>query len=152
MCRAGQCFKSWKITELGNKLLYWLLVHSRPVGKENRLVYIVWNLHFNQNLMNLSTLHSSVNSFTSLFFSIGCLLSHFSHVRVYMTTRTIPTRILCPWDSPGKNTGVFCHFLLQGIFPTQGSNPSLLCLLHCKQILIKILKSWNSETEMLKII
>ena len=35
------------------------------------------------------------------------------------------TRILHPWDSPGKNTGVGC--LLQGIFPTQGSN---LCLLH----------------------
>ena len=29
----------------------------------------------------------------------------------------------CPWDSPGKNTGVGCHFLLQGIFPNQGSNP-----------------------------
>ena len=40
-----------------------------------------------------------------------------------------PTRLLCPWDSPGKNTGVGCHFLLQGIFLTQGSNPSLLCLL-----------------------
>ena len=35
-----------------------------------------------------------------------------------------------PWDSPGKNTGVGCHFLLQGIFLTQGSNPSLLPLLH----------------------
>ena len=31
---------------------------------------------------------------------------------------------------PGKNTGVGCHFLLQGIFPTQGSNTSLLRLLH----------------------
>ena len=31
---------------------------------------------------------------------------------------------------PGKNTAVGCHFLLQGIFPTQGSNPHLLCLLH----------------------
>ena len=31
---------------------------------------------------------------------------------------------------PGKNTGVSCHFLLQGIFQTQGSNPHLLCLLH----------------------
>ena len=30
---------------------------------------------------------------------------------------------LCPWDSPGKNTGVGSHALLQGIFPTQGSNP-----------------------------
>ena len=32
---------------------------------------------------------------------------------------------LCPWDFPGKRTGVGCHFLLQGIFMTQGSNPSL---------------------------
>ena len=34
-----------------------------------------------------------------------------------------------PGDSPGNNTGVGCHALLQGIFPTQGSNPHLLCLL-----------------------
>ena len=37
--------------------------------------------------------------------------------------------------SPGKNTGVDCHALLQGIFPTQRSNPSLPQLLHCRQIL-----------------
>ena len=37
-----------------------------------------------------------------------------------------PTRLLCPWDSPGKNTGGGCHALLQGIFPTQGSNLHLL--------------------------
>ena len=42
------------------------------------------------------------------------------------------TRLLCPWDSPGKNTGVRCHALLQGILPTEGSNPRLLCLLHCQ--------------------
>ena len=41
-----------------------------------------------------------------------------------------PSRFLCLWDSPGKNTGVDCHALLHGIFPTQGSNPCLLCLLH----------------------
>ena len=40
-----------------------------------------------------------------------------------------------PRNSPGKNTGVVCHFLLQGIFPTQGSN---LCLLHCRQILYQL--------------
>ena len=34
-----------------------------------------------------------------------------------------PGRLLCPWESPGKNTGVGCHVLLQGIFLTQGSNP-----------------------------
>ena len=38
--------------------------------------------------------------------------------------------LLCPWDFPGKNTGMGCHFLLQGIFPTQGSNPGLLRCRH----------------------
>ena len=41
-----------------------------------------------------------------------------------------PARLVCPWDSPGKNTGVGCQALLQGIFPTQGLNPCLLHLLH----------------------
>ena len=41
-----------------------------------------------------------------------------------------PARFLCPWDSPGKSTGVGCHALLQGIFPTQGSNLYLLCILY----------------------
>ena len=43
-----------------------------------------------------------------------------------------PTRLLHPWDSPGKNPGVGCHLLLQGISLAQGSN---LGLLHCRQIL-----------------
>ena len=38
-------------------------------------------------------------------------------------------------DSLGKNTGVGCHALLQGIFPTQGSNPGFL---HCKRILYQL--------------
>ena len=39
-------------------------------------------------------------------------------------------RLLCPWDFSDKNTGVDCHFLLQGIFLTQGSNLHVLCLLY----------------------
>ena len=39
----------------------------------------------------------------------------------------------CPWDFPGKNTGVGCHFLLQGIFSTQKSNLCLLHLLHWQE-------------------
>ena len=42
-----------------------------------------------------------------------------------------PTRLLRPWDFPGKSTGVGCHCLLQGIFLTQGSNPGFR---HCGQI------------------
>ena len=46
-----------------------------------------------------------------------------------------PTRLLCPWDFPGKNTGVGSHFLLQGIFPTEGLN---LGLQPCRQILYQL--------------
>ena len=46
-----------------------------------------------------------------------------------------PTRSLCPWDSSGENTGVSCYALLQGIFPTQGSNPGLP---HCGWILYQL--------------
>ena len=58
------------------------------------------------------------------------VLSHFSHVQLLMTPWIVALRRLCPWDSLGKNTGVCCHTLLQGIFMTHGSNPRFLCLLH----------------------
>ena len=48
-----------------------------------------------------------------------------------------PTRLLCPWHFPGRNTGVGCHGLLQESFPTQGSNPNLLCHIHCQWILYR---------------
>ena len=54
-------------------------------------------------------------------------------------------RLLCPWDSAGKNTGVGCHFLLQGIYPTQGSN---LGLLHCRWILYHL--SHPGEAQVIK--
>ena len=60
------------------------------------------------------------------------------HIHLYMCVCSVqphglyPARLLCPWVFPGKNSGVGCHFLLQGIFLTQGSNPNLLCLLHCQ--------------------
>ena len=47
-----------------------------------------------------------------------------------MSNPTEPARLLCSWDSSGRNTGVGGHALLQGIFPNHGSNPHLFCLLH----------------------
>ena len=55
---------------------------------------------------------------------------HFSCVQLFVTYGLQSSRLLCPWDSPGKNARVGCHALLQGIFLTQGSNPHFLCLLH----------------------
>ena len=65
----------------------------------------------------------------------ACVLSRFSHVQLFVTLWTVAARLLCPWDSAGKNTGVGSHALLQGIFPTQGLSPGLLQLLQCRQIL-----------------
>ena len=49
-----------------------------------------------------------------------------SRLQLSVTPWTGVLRFLCPWDSPGRNTGVGCHALLQGIFCTQGSHPGLL--------------------------
>ena len=54
-----------------------------------------------------------------------------------------PTRLLCPWNFPGKNTWVGCHFLLQRNFPTQGSN---LGLLLCRRIII-----WATRESQIKL-
>ena len=98
-----------------------------------RACLIRWSLfdiHFSHNdqLPNLLSFHL----FTFL-------TVHFLKVKVLVAQLCLtllwpcgPTRLLCPWNSPGKNTGVGCHFLLQGIFLTQGLN---LGLLHFRQIL-----------------
>ena len=62
-------------------------------------------------------------------FNYNCNVLHVSSV---VSDSLQPSGLLCPWDFSGKNTGVGCHLLLQGIFPNQGSNPSLLYLLHCR--------------------
>ena len=70
------------------------------------LTIINWGRSFNKNLAHISVI---------------CMLWR-------ENTCISLARLLCPWASPGKNIGVGCHALLQGIFPTQGLN---LGLLHC---------------------
>ena len=72
-------------------------------------------------LLMLPPCHSDSESVSHLVVS-DSLLSH----------ELWPARLLCPWNPPGKNTGVSSHFLLQRIFPTQASNPGFL---HCRKIL-----------------
>ena len=55
-----------------------------------------------------------------------------------------PTMFLCPWNSTGQNTGVDSLSLLQGIFPTQGSNPGLL---HCRWILYQLTHKGSPKAE-----
>ena len=70
-------------------------------------------------------------SLIKVFSIIYKIVKSLSRVRLFVTSQTVAYQA-CPWDSPGKSTGVGCHFLLQGIFPTQGSN---LGLSHCRQTL-----------------
>ena len=68
---------------------------------------------------------------TSILSSNLCVQSCFSHVQLFVTLWTaLSARFFCPWGCPGRNTGVGCHALLQGIFPTQGSNACFFCFLH----------------------
>ena len=63
------------------------------------------------------------------FYSIVVSCHRLSHVRLLLQPYGLqPARLLCLWNFPGKNTGGGCHFLLHGVFPTQGLNPCLLCL------------------------
>ena len=56
-----------------------------------------------------------------------------------------PARPLCPWDSPGKNTGVNYCALLQGIFPTQGLNLCLLLLLALVGMFFPTSANWEAQ-------
>ena len=88
--------------------------------------------HCRQILYCLSHQGSPVKRKHTLFTLCAvCCAMHccFSRVWLFVTPWTEPTRLLCPWNSPGKNTGVGCHALFQGVFLflAQGLNLCLLC-------------------------
>ena len=86
------------------------------------------------------------SSFTGISFPWVCFLPFLLPRSACVLSRSVasdslqcyglsPTRVLCPWDSPGKNTGLVCHVHLQRIFPIQGLNSKSPKSLHCSQIL-----------------
>ena len=79
----------------------------------------------NRQTWSFFKVHYSPAWRTLLSFLCVCVLL-LSHVHLCNLMDCSPPRLLCPWNSPGKNTGVDCHSLLQGIFPSQGLNPGLL--------------------------
>ena len=98
-----------------------------------------------------------------------CVLSRFNCIWLLVTLWTVACSLLCPWDSPGKNTGVGCHALLQGIFLMLDWNLCLLTLLHWQadsslplvppgklsffHILTQVIFFWNkSKTTLLSLI
>ena len=75
-----------------------------------------------------------------------CASQTLSCVRLFVAPWAVahqePTRLICPWNFPGKHTGVGCHFLLQGIFPTQVLNLCLLYLLHWQVDSLQLVPQW----------
>ena len=105
-------------------------------------MYIQWNLPSHKKEWNLTICNNMDGSrgycakwnksdrerqMLCVFVCVCVCVFLFSRVWLFATPW-----ILCPWNSPGKNTGVGCNFVLQEIFPTQGLNSGLL---HCRQIL-----------------
>ena len=92
--------------------------------------------HFTSTIASLPFVHVCAHS-------VSC-------VWLFETPWTVePTRLPCPWHSPGKNTRVGSHVLLQGIFPTQELNPGLL---HCRQILYQLSYAGSEDSSRISII
>ena len=99
--------------------------------------------HFTHGYFTFSSDHS-ILSFWNVWVLYLLFLVLLDHVQLFATPWIGPTRFLCSWDSPGKNTGVGCHFLLWGIFPTQRLNPHLLCLLYWQVDSLPTSATWEA--------
>ena len=94
---------------------------------------------------------SSINRYLHLFICVGGSIYLHVCMRACILASVMsnslqpcglqPVRLPCPWDCPGKNTGVGCHALLQGVFPTEGLNPGLP---HCRRILYPLSHQRNA--------
>ena len=125
--------------------LYFLQGHSYLRNKWMNEVFFTFKWHVFMQLTKVTyfpggkfeTQHKSNIELCTVLYGSHCRLICFLCVSL-QPHGLKPTKLLCPQDSPGKNTGVGCHFLLQGIFRTQGSNMRLLRLLHCRQVLYRL--------------
>ena len=126
----GRCFTHWvKKQKHGSNIrsvcnIYWILA----LWSEFCLPCMIILFNHQENLNNKH--RTNVSNITIA--TLGDLLGESCSV---MSDSLWPHRLYSPWNSPHQNTGVGSHSLLQGIFPTQGSNPGLL---HCRWILYQL--------------
>ena len=74
-----------------------------------------------------------------------CVYQFLSCIWLFCDLMDCNPGLLCPWNFPGENIGVGCHFLLQGVFPTQGSSKlHLLCLLHRQAGILTTWATWEA--------
>ena len=118
---AGKEYVVWQNKEF-NMICITSEIHLNHLGEVIEKAVYIWILSSRHN----SEIYSS---------AAGVKVKSLSRVQLFATQWTVAYRLWSLWDFPGKNTGVGCHFLLQGIFPAQGSKPSLL---HCRQMLYRL--------------
>ena len=140
-CRA-YAFNTWTLPDCSPEGLYWF--------KFLPTVFYFFNVWLSFSCA-CSFLHLIswivVHGLSSLIFLLGYLLFYHwlisykvSEGHSAMSDSLWPHGLYSPWNSPGHNTGVGSRFLLQGIFPAQGSNPGLL---HCRRILYQLSHQGN---------
>ena len=117
-CHESPSFFSWAIFQ--SYVKRYATAASSPHYKDNT------NSWFERNVHDMPVLYCLGTSLVALLLLL--LLSHFSRVDSVRPHRRQPTRLFRPWDSPGKNTGVGCHFLLQGSKVESESEVAQLCL------------------------
>ena len=81
-------------------------------------------------IYNITLVSGVQHSDSTFLWTTKVKVKSLSRVRLFEIHGLQPIRFLHSWNFPGNSTGVGCHYLLQRIFPTQGSNPRLP---HCKQ-------------------
>ena len=134
-------YLTWKIKE---KILYFKVVHLNTYvnilswrGMENKIIKVLCFYWVTESMAHVSNLVLFFDSYYIANLHFRFLIFRAWKVKLLVTqpclTLCDPKDCsLCPWNFPGKNTGVGRHFLPQGIFPIQGLTPSLL---HYRQIL-----------------
>ena len=101
------------------------------VLKSNKTRCRTNHLHMMERDTLQATMHNEGVTVINIFVPImGCMLSRFSHVRLFVTPWTVACHTPLSMGFSRQEYWSGCHALLQGIFPTQGSNWHQLCLLH----------------------
>ena len=101
---------------------------SYVIGSLQKLSELLMQIDWFLGIVNCTISVSNIKNWiiiitTMIFVSHICLLCVDSVMSNSLQPHRLWPAFLCPWSFPGKNTRMGCHFLLQGIFPTHGSNP-----------------------------
>ena len=115
----------WEWQEVTQKVIVVKLISGQRTRRDYENKKIVWG-EGEKIICVLEQCKSNNLYFFCVCVCVCVCVQSFGPVQLFATPWTGATRLLHPWNSSGKNTGVGCHFLLQGIFPTQGSNLQLL--------------------------